>query len=303
MKLNPPSTGFASTAVFLSASLWGLYWIPLRYLEGKGVDGFWAIAMLNFPAALVLALTMTRQFTQQRNHLNHAILIGLFTGLGIALYTAGLIYSSVVRATLLFYLTPVWGTLIGLFWLSEKTTWQRWTAIVLGLMGLLLLVSGGGSVPLNIGDIFGFLSGVFWALGASMIKRFDEVPLTLMTMFQFFFTALTAILVGYLTRTVPLPNLELIKDYLPMTVLVSILIILPSVWVVFWAQKFLFPGRVGLLMMSEVLVAVLTASIFLPEEKMAMLEWVGAVLIIGACLVEVFLARNHSLNTKSVRGG
>ena len=287
MKLDSPSTGFASTAVFLSASLWGLYWVPLRYLESKGLDGLWAIAMLNFPSAVLLFLLVIWQWQQHRDHLHHAVLIGVFTGLGIGLYAAGLVYSSVVRATLLFYLTPVWGTLIGIFWLSEKAGWQRWVAIALGLLGLLLLVSGGGTVPLNIGDVFGFLSAVFWALGAAMIKRFETVTLASMTMFQFLFTSLTAILLSYFFGASQLPNFQLIQAYSPMIVSISILIILPSVAVVFWAQKFLFPGRVGLLMMSEVLVAVISASIFLPEERMALIEWAGAVLIISACLIEV----------------
>ncbi len=287
MRFSQPSIGFASTAVFLSASLWGLYWVPLRYLESKGIDGLWAIAMLNFPAALVLFMIVTCQWQLHRDYIQRAILIGIFTGLGIGLYAAGLVYSSVVRATLLFYLTPVWGTLIGIFWLGEKAGWQRWAAIVLGLFGLLLLVSGEGSVPLNIGDVFGFFSAVFWALGAAMIKRFETVTLAPMTMLQFLFTSLTAIVLSYLFGASQLPDFGLIRSYSPMTALISILVILPSVAVVFWAQKFLFPGRVGLLMMSEVLVAVISASIFLPDERMALIEWAGAVLIISACLIEV----------------
>ena len=89
-----------------------------------------------------------------------------------------------VRATLLFYLTPVWATLIGMVWLGEKGSWQRWAAIGGGFGGLMLLVSGGGSVPLNIGDLFAFFSGVFWAFGAAMIKRYDAVPVPGMTMFS-----------------------------------------------------------------------------------------------------------------------
>ena len=297
MRFSQPSTGFASTAVFLSASLWGLYWVPLRYLENKGVDGLWAIAMLNFPAALVLFVIVIWQWQLHRDHIHRAVLIGIFTGLGIALYAAGLVYSSVVRATLLFYLTPVWGTLIGIFWLGENAGWQRWAAIVLGLLGLLLLVSGGGSVPLNIGDVFGFLSAIFWALGAAMIKRFNGVTVASMIMFQLFFTSLTALLLGYLVGTLQFPGFEQIQTYIPMTALISILIILPSVAIVFWAQKFLFPGRVGLLMMSEVLVAVLTASIFLPEERMSLIEWLGAALIIGACLMEVLLTPNQNADS------
>jgi len=38
-----------------------------------------------------------------------------------------------------------------------------------------------------------------------------------------------------------------------------------------------------------VLTAVVTASLFLPEERMSVIEWTGAALIVGACLAEVFL--------------
>lgn len=289
MRFNPPSVGFASAAVFFSASLWGLYWIPLRYLEDQGIDGAWAVALLNVPAAVILAMFVLWRPGRYRGHWREAVAIGLLTGFGLALYASGLIYSSVVRATLLFYLTPVWATLIGMVWLGERATWQRWAAIGGGLAGLLLLVSGGGSVPLNVGDLFALLSGIFWAFGAAMIKRFDSVPLTGMTMFQFAFTALGAVLLGYMAGIVTVPVTDRIVDVMPTATLISILIILPAVWVLFWAQKFLFPGRVGLLMMSEVLTAVITASLFLPEERMSALEWAGAALIVGACLVEVFL--------------
>ena len=52
-----PSPGFASLVVFLSASIWGLYWVPLRYLSSQGIDGGWAVAMLNLPAGLALILS------------------------------------------------------------------------------------------------------------------------------------------------------------------------------------------------------------------------------------------------------
>lgn len=283
-----PSEGITSVIVFLSASLWGLYWIPLRYLEDQGIAGNWAIALLNLPAGLLLVPLVIWQWKQHRGHLWHCILIGVLTGLGLALYTSGLVYSSVIRATLLFYVTPAWATLIGIFWLGEKATWQRWAAIAVGLAGLGLLVSGGGSVPLNIGDLFALLSGVFWAVGAAVIKRYDTTPLAGMTMFQFIFTALSAILLGFLVGDFQLPSLDVVLPTLTLSVMISVLIILPSVWFIFWASKFLFPGRVGLLMMSEVLMAVLTASIFLPEEAMSLLAWCGAVLIVTACFIEVF---------------
>lgn len=289
MRLDSPSSNLASAAVFLSASIWGLYWIPLRFLEARGLEGAWSVAFLNMPAALFLALFVGLRWRSNRVHFYYAMLIGLFTGIGLALYACGLVYSSVVRATLLFYLTPVWATLIGIFWLDERAGWQRWAAMGIGMCGLLLLVSGGGSVPLNIGDLYALLSGLFWASGAAMIKRYGSVPLAPMTMFQFAVTALTACLLGFISGVMEWPDKQLVTQIMPFASGVSIMVILPSVLILFWAQKFLFPGRVGLLMMSEVLAAVITASLLLPEERMSAIEWTGATLIVGACLIEVLL--------------
>ncbi len=299
MKLTPPSTALASMTIFVSASVWGLYWVPLRYLEDRGIDGGWAVALLNFPAAIVLLPLVMWMWTAHRPYLRQSLLIGLMTGLGLALYASGLIYSSVVRATLLFYLTPVWATLIGILWLGERASWRRWVAIALGLLGLLLLVSGGGSVPLNVGDFYALLSGVFWAIGASMIMRSGGVPLPGMIMVQFTVTSVAALALGAVLGVSALPALSALQDTLGLSLGVSILAFLPAVWLIFWAQKYVFPGRAGLLMMSEVLTAVISASIFLPEERMSLAEWAGAALIVTACLVEILLTPEQDARAAS----
>ena len=90
MRLNPPSTGFASITMFVSASLWGLYWVPLRYLETLNISGAWAVALLNVPAAGVLGIFMLLTWQNYRGCLGKMLLISLFTGAGLALYGSGL---------------------------------------------------------------------------------------------------------------------------------------------------------------------------------------------------------------------
>lgn len=281
----------ASMVMFFSASLWGLYWIPLRYLEDLGMEGAWGVALLNLPAAFLLLLVLLIRLQDYRRYVGKIVLIGIFTGAGLALYGSSLVLSSVVRATLLFYLTPVWATLIGMIWLGERAAWQRWLAIGIGLLGMVLLLSGGSSVPLNIGDLFALASGVSWAMGAAMIMRFDDVPVPGMVGVQFVITSIFAVLLGVATATASIqpPSAELLASGAPMILGISILIFLPAVCLIFWAQKFLFPGRAGLLMMSEAVMAVLSASLLLPEESMSLIAWIGAGLIICACLVEVLL--------------
>ena len=62
--------------------------------------------------------------------------------------------------------------------------------------------------------------------------------------------------------------------------------LIPSVFAILWASSRLFPGRVGILMMTEVLVAVISAALFL-NEPMQIMEWFGVALIISAGVLEV----------------
>lgn len=299
MNIHTPSTNFASFAVLVGASIWGVYWIPLRYMEDMGISGAWPVALLNIAPVLVFAIWSLSNWQKHSRHLTAAFYIGLLTGLAFALYGIGLIYTSVMRATLLFYLTPVWATIIGILWLDERASWQRVTAIIGGLVGLSILVSGGTSIALNVGDLYALMSGIFWAFGAAMIKRLPEVPVPTMAGMQSFFVGAGAIGFGYLAGNQSMITLAQLQQALPVAAGVSLLLIVPGAMVLVWAQKFLSPGRVGLLMMSEVLVAAISAQWLLPEERMNMWEWLGALLIVGACVLEIMftpLERAHPPN-------
>ena len=74
----------------------------------------------------------------------------------------------------------------------------------------------------------------------------------------------------------------------------SILILMPCFLIVFIVSKYLFPGRVGILMMSEVIVAIVTASILIPGEKMMLLQWLGAFAIMFAGIYEVLFGYNKN---------
>lgn len=289
MPANWHTPTIASIAVFLAAALWGLYWIPLRHLESTGIVGTWPVIFLNFPAAVFMGGYILLHWERHRRSMSKAFVIGIFTGLGYGLFSVGLLYSSVVRVTLLFYLTPIWGTLIGIVWLGDKAGWSRWLAIGGGLAGMSLLLSGGGSVPLGIGDLFGFVSGVTWAIGGALLMRFGSVPIAASNFWQMLTTSFIALVCGLWLSGMGLPTVHQSLSALPLSFLMAIGMIIPTLLVVFWAQKILFPGRLGLLMMAEVMLTVISASLLLPEEALSAREWFGATMIVGACLLEVFL--------------
>jgi len=286
-------TGAASFAVFLSSALWGLFWIPIRYFNDIGIAGEWALVAMNTPAMLVLLCVFIATFSRQRPHLRAATLIGIASGIGFAFYTVGLIHTSVIRATLLFYLTPIWSTIIGAIWLAEPVRWQRATAVGLGMAGLACLVTGDNTAPFNFGDALAFLSGIAWAIAAALIKRNSTVTVTSMTLIQYIVVAIVALGVGYSIAPLATPAPDRVIAALPFIIGVSLGLVLPATLLLFWASRFLFPGRVGLLMMSEVLVAVISASILIPAERLDTLQWLGAVLIISASIAELLPSRTR----------
>ena len=65
------------------------------------------------------------------------------------------------------------------------------------------------------------------------------------------------------------------------------LYILPSMFLIIWAARRLSPGRVGLLLMTEIVVGVVTASL-LANEPFGARESLGSLLIVSAGVIEVW---------------
>ena len=283
------SSGTLSAVMCVSASLWGLYWVPLRLIEGLGVDGPWCVVLINACPLIVLAPFIILYTSRTQMDLKRPLFAGVFTGLGFALYTIGLIETSVVRATLLFYLTPIWSTILGFIVLSEPVNKVRGLAILSGVVGCFLLLNPdkNQSIPLNTGDLSAALSGIFWAVGATLMRRWPDSSTLLTTGFQMLTTTILAALLAMVVLQYDLPSPKAVAASLPVAFISSALILLPSTLIIFRISQLLYPGRVGVLMMSEVAVAVASASIFLSGEQMTILQWIGAGAIILAACFEV----------------
>ncbi len=287
--LDRQSDNGLSVILFLAAGVWGLYWVPLRILEAGGLSDAWSVAVFN---ACPLIFLLPYAFLTRRGllpHLRNILLIGGLTGCALSFYATGLVASTVVRATVLFYLTPVWSTIIGILWLSERCERGRVVAIILGIAGLVLLVAGNddSTLPLNIGDVLALLSGILWGFGAAFMKRHPETPVGNTMTCMILTTALVSFGLGLFLFPDPFPNVAELANSLPVALPASTIVLVPTVYLILRIARRLYPGRVGILMMSEVLVAIVSASIFLPEETMSFVQWIGASAIILSCVVEV----------------
>ena len=273
----------------LSAGVWGLYWLPLRSIEELGVTASWSVVLFNACPLVVLVPLLLFNYQQLKGLVGPTILAGLMIGIAFNLYANGLLETTVARATLLYYLTPIWSTLLGVVWLSEPLTKARIIAIGVALIGLFLLLSNANSSnqALNIGDLYSFMSGIFWAIGVSVLNRWATIPILPLLACTFLATTLFSALTAGLLPANPVPDLQAVKMALPAALFWAIFIFVPSFFIIFRISQLLFPGRVGILTMTEAIVAIVSAAILIPEESMLLLQWLGAGAIIMAGLIEV----------------
>ena len=216
-------------------------------------------------------------------------------GAGFALYSIGLSYGRVAIVILMFYLTPVWSTLIGRL-LGWPTPWSRYVVIVLGLAGLLLVLGGGGTLPIprNLGDWLGLVSGLMWAV-CSIGMRLRPMPGALES--TFVFSAGAALMSFILALVIGAPVSRLAEiDWMQAGGWVGMTGVLwwaMMLSVLLWANARLEPARLAILLMSEVIVGVMSAALW-AGEPLGVIEMVGGALVVAAALLEVYPARSRA---------
>ena len=290
MQLIFKSDKILSLIIVVSSCAWGLYWLPLRSIEQSGIVGSWSIVLVNACPLLILVPLIFFNLDKLKKYPKPIFFAGIMIGAAFTFYANGLVETSVIRATLLFYLSPIWSTIIGIIWLNERLTIARVISIIVALIGIIFLLydfRDQETVILNFGDFSSILSGLFWALGASILKKWSNLPIIPLTAIVYFSTTSLSILLAVMVYKAPIPSLALIGQNFPIAFIWSVIVLLPSFCIIFRISQILFPGRVGILMMSEVAVAVISAKILLPEEQMVILQWIGALAILLAGVVEI----------------
>ncbi|MEM6406966.1 MAG: DMT family transporter [Pseudomonadota bacterium] len=279
----------AGAALLIGGAMWGLYWIPVRYFAEAGLPGSWPGVVMYLAALVAVSPALWRIRGVLARNWRGLILSGMFTGAAFSLYTTSLVYTDVVRSILLFYLTPIWGTALGLAFLGETLTMRRGLALICGLGGLFVVLGEAGSLPWprNIGDWLALLSGIAWALGSLGLYRARGIPVA----GQVFAFVLGALLIAAIAIPIELhlgqslPTAKAVQDTALYAAL-SAAFVLPMLFLTIWPATRLAPARVGMILMSEVVVGLASAALF-ANEVFGLREAAGAALIVSAALLEL----------------
>ena len=273
----------AMMVVLISSSIWGLLWIPLRHIEDQGLEGIWANTYFAV-VAIPFLFYLSRPYLANRQQWLVFIGAGTFIGLGFIFYTLGLIVGSVTKTTLLFYLLPIWASILGYLFLGEKANPVLWASNAIGLIGCALILGvTDNDVSFEMVDLLGLLSGICWAIGSVIVSRNPDANYTAVNFVVYIMVGIIGVS-GAMIMDIPVPNISSVIAATPVAVIVSALIFAPAMLFIVRVQQYLSPSIVGILMLSEVLFAVLSADWMLGE-SMNMIQWLGAVMIVAAAVI------------------
>ncbi len=270
----------ASIAMILAAALWGTHPVIIQLADWTPL----ATAWVRGPScALVLALyiLLTRKFSFKSPGLQ--LMCGLALVINSILFVSASSYTTPANAVLLMFTFP-WIT-IGLDYVMRSVLPKRSDIVRLGigLVGIVIIVSGGLHKGGTIGDLFALLAGVSIALhitfSQSLKRRHGGNTEVLTSMlFAWIITSVCLLPFTFLAPAGSTPNLWYLA-------LFGVLSAIP--WLLWGKAVAYIPGHVVAALLSvEVFIAALCGWLVLGE-ALPLSTWIGGLLTLGAATHQI----------------
>lgn len=278
------STVLPVVALIFAATMWGLFWLPLRWLEGYGLQGVW-ITFLVYSGTLVYCIPIT--FARYREfRLSPGLLfaIAVSSGWCNTAFILGMLEGEVVRVILLFYLSPVWATLLARWILKEHISVTSYLTLLLALTGAMLMLwtpEVGYPWPDSRADWFGLSSGLAFAFMNLFVHMTRKVSIQVKTVSAWYgVIGLTGL---FLLSAAEYPQVTEGTAYV-YAFIIGIVLLGGMTWSIVYGVTHMPVHRSAIILLFEIVVAGVS-TYMLTEERMGMLEWIGGLAVmLGAYL-------------------
>jgi len=268
-------------ALLAAATLWGVFWYPLRYLESVGVVGLWACALI-YGGTLVVAIPFA---WRQRHEIMANPLLLLLLGLASAwcnvTFFLAVIEGNVVRVILLFYLSPIWTVVLAKWLLHEHISLRSWLLLFVAMMGAMVMLFDpkiGSLWPQGYADYLAISSGMAFAVTNVLTRKGAEISVAAKTSVAWFGAALLSFVWLFAAgHAVPQVSYAVFGFALGLGALAMVVM---TIMVLYGVSK--LPAHRSAVILLFELVAGAASAQLLTEEVIHLHEWVGGSLILCA---------------------
>lgn len=283
---------FAPLSVGIGATLWGVIWFPMRVLEHGGLQGIW-LTLIMFASAMIASLPYTyRAGVKMTRAPVWPVVLMIAAGWTNVAFVEAVLHGNVLRVLLLFYLSPLWATLLGRLFLRERVSRAAGLSLAVALAGALLMLWNpdvGLPWPGDRADWLALTSGLAFALANVATRGLHDVSLAAKVFcVGFGVTVMAAAIIALLHVAVPQVSFGIVGG----AVVLGVCGILVMTFLVQYGVSHLPVYRSSVITLVE-LVAGAVSQALLTNEVVTAREWTGGALIaLGAYLAARASARN-----------
>ena len=236
--------------------------------------------LFSVPLLLIFAIIARKsQFLkiEQKKTLLLRIIFGLS---GISFWFLAVRSMPLGQATTLFQSSIIFVTLLSPFLLNEKVGWFRWTAVLTGLIGI-IIVTDPFSSAISIAVIYGILAAFSGAILAILLRRLgrSDKPTSIALWYNFSGTIVIAVIIIIMPKQLSSIGGQTLIDLILLGAVASVLQIFFTT-----AYKYLDAVVVSSMRYIQIPLSGF-AGYLLFSESMSLNQILGAIIIICSCLV------------------
>jgi drug/metabolite transporter (DMT)-like permease len=267
--------------LLFAATMWGIIWYPLRLLEQAGLHGLWVTFVIYLTALLVGLFPAFSRRQEMALHPWLLLLMALANGWCNVSFILAIIDGHVVRVMLLFYLSPLWVTILGWILLGETVSRFSVGILVLAMIGALIMLWDpqlGYPWPQDATDWLAISSGFTFALANVFTRKAQALSVRVKASFAWLGVSTVALVwIGLSGEPVP----QISPASLGGALLLGMFGIYLMTLAVFYGVTHMPVHRSAVILLFELVAGAVSAQ-WLANEMILPREWIGGSLIILA---------------------
>jgi len=266
--------------LLFASTMWGLIWYPLRLLENNGMDGLWASALMYCGTLIVAVPVLYRGWREWLSHPVLFFFMAIATGWTNIAFILAVLDGNVVRVLLLFYLSPLWATLLGVIFLGEQLSRRSLGILGIAMIGAVIMLwheSLGFPAPRDTADWLALSAGIAFAITNVLIHKLNQASIMVKTATGWLGVLFIAFILIILTEQKLNVATEVIAGA---WLLGAIAMTLMNIAVVYGVTN-MPVYRSAIILLFEIVVGAVS-SLLLTNEVIELREWIGGGLVILA---------------------
>ena len=279
-KCSRSTTIMPILTLLFGATMWGLIWYPIRLFEAQGLHGLWSSALMYCGTFIVAIPILYKGWRQWLKSPFLFFIMAIATGWTNVAFILAILDGNIVRALLLFYLSPLWATLLGYFFLGEQLSRRSIVVLAVAMLGAVVMLwdtSLGFPAPQSKADWLALSAGVAFAVTNVLIHKLSDATVMVKTATGWLGVFVVAFVLIYITGE---KNTATTEVMVWAWVLGAAIMTLMNIAVVYGVTH-MPVHRSAIILLFEIVVGAIS-SLLLTNEVISIQEWVGGSLVILA---------------------